>query len=104
LASAAAFHAARIRVAGTGWLCDLKFAEPVHGLTSNFSRLRTPLAFRRAMEQNQAQYQGPERRKSQAQYNGKERRRLDWPFKPANPKQPDEGIARTSTPGRGPLP
>ena len=39
------------------------------------------------MEQNQAQYQGPERRKSQAQYNGKERRRLDWPFKPPSPDE-----------------
>ena len=37
------------------------------------------------MEQTQAQYQGPERRKSEAPFNGKERRCLDWPFKPLRP-------------------
>jgi hypothetical protein len=52
------------------------------------------------MEQNQTQYQGPERRQSQAQYHGKERRRLDWPFKPLNAAERNEGIAPTTTPGR----
>ena len=52
------------------------------------------------MEQNQAQYQGPERRKSEAQYNGKERRRLDWPFKPLSAAQRDESISPTTMPGR----
>jgi hypothetical protein len=51
------------------------------------------------MEQNQKQYQGPERRQSQAKYHGTERRRLDWPFKPPNPAQRDEGMAPTTTPG-----
>jgi hypothetical protein len=78
----------------------LPFAEPVPALTSNFSRLRTPLALRRAMEQNQAQYQGAERRKSEAPYNGKERRRLDWPFKPLTAAQRDESISPTTMPGR----
>jgi hypothetical protein len=52
------------------------------------------------MEQNQAQYQGPERRKAEAPYNGKERRRLDWPFKPLSAAQRDESIAPTAPPGR----
>ena len=52
------------------------------------------------MEQNQKQYQGPERRQSQAKYQGTERRRLDWPFKPLSPAQRDEGITPTTTPGR----
>jgi hypothetical protein len=43
------------------------------------------------MEHNQAQYQGPERRKSEAPYNGKERRRLDWPFKPLGPAERKDG-------------
>ena len=49
------------------------------------------------MDQNQAQYQGPERRKAEAPYNGKERRRLDWPFKPLSAAQRDESIASTTT-------
>ena len=52
------------------------------------------------MEQNQRQYQGPERRQSQAQYPGKERRRLDWPFKPLSKAEREDGVAATSTPGR----
>jgi hypothetical protein len=52
------------------------------------------------MDENQAQYQGPERRKSEAPYNGKERRRLDWPFKPLSAAQRDESVAPTTTPGR----
>jgi hypothetical protein len=52
------------------------------------------------MEQNQAQYQGPERRKSEAPYNGKERRRLDWPFKPPSAAERKDGIAPTTTPAR----
>ena len=52
------------------------------------------------MEQNQAQYQGPERRKSQAKYDGTERRRLDWPFKPPSPAERKDGTAPTTTPGR----
>jgi hypothetical protein len=51
------------------------------------------------MEQNQAQYQGPERRKSEAQYNGKERRRLDWPFKPPSAAERNDGVA-PATPDR----
>jgi hypothetical protein len=51
------------------------------------------------MEQNQAQYQGPERRKSEAQYNGKERRRLDWPFKPPSAAERKDGVA-PATPDR----
>ena len=52
------------------------------------------------MENNQRQYQGPERRQSQAQYSGKERRRLDWPFKSLSAAERDESIAATPTPGR----
>jgi hypothetical protein len=52
------------------------------------------------MEQNQRQYQGPERRQSQSQYPGNERRRLDWPFKPLGKAERDDGIAPTATPGR----
>jgi hypothetical protein len=52
------------------------------------------------MDQNQTEYLGPERRRSQDPYNGKERRRLDWPFKPLNPADLDDGIAPTTTPGR----
>ena len=51
------------------------------------------------MDQNQKQYQGPERRQSQANYRGTERRRLDWPFKPLTPAQREEGMAPTTTPG-----
>ena len=51
------------------------------------------------MERNQAQYLGPERRKSQAKYDGAERRRLDWPFKPPSPAERKDGIAPTTTPG-----
>ena len=51
------------------------------------------------MEQNQAQYQGAERRKSEAPYNGKERRRLDLPFKPPSPAERKDGIA-PATPDR----
>jgi hypothetical protein len=68
---------------------------------SNFHYVRTQVASGRDMEQNQKQYQGPERRKSQTQYHGNERRRsLDWPFKPLSPGQRKEGIAPTTTPGR----
>jgi hypothetical protein len=53
------------------------------------------------MEHNQAQYQGPERRKSEAPYNGKERRRLDWPFKPLSPAaRKDWADVEPSSPGQ----
>ena len=52
------------------------------------------------MDQNQAQYQGPERRKSQAKYDGTDRRRLDWPFKPPSAAERTDGIAPTTTPGQ----
>jgi hypothetical protein len=52
------------------------------------------------MDQNQPQYQGPERRRSQGQPHTPERRRLDWPFKPRIAPERDVGMAPATTPGR----
>jgi hypothetical protein len=52
------------------------------------------------MEQNQKQYQGPERRQSQNQYTGPRRRRLDWPFRPLTSAERHEGLPDKATPGR----
>jgi hypothetical protein len=52
------------------------------------------------MEQNQKQYQGPERRRSQLQYTGPRRRSLDWPFRPLTPDERHEGLPDKATPGR----
>lgn len=52
------------------------------------------------MDQNQPQYQGPERRRSPGQPHTPERRKLDWPFKPMTAAERENGIAPTTTPGR----
>ena len=51
-------------------------------------------------QQQQEQYQGPDRRQSQTQYLGAERRRLDWPFKPQAPAERDTANPGMSTPER----